>query len=281
MFPPKCTTLRGCIRSTGNMQDCLWPGAHSTQPSFCYILSLSLKPLQIIKSSGTLTHRHAVSSEQGIWIKSANSGLRPLSPRPFSLSLSPGWELISPGKARRKNRLAEGQGGEEGIGVKGNAQRSSWAFPWSAHSLLVPVPGGSVSVPCPSPALGSPPGLPRLGPAPAGSSPPPPCHGQQAAEPPVPTPGPLSPHGQPQLSPQPRSAAEPAPATPTWPVAAPALGLQLPACPRKQHGHPAAPAPGQAPGLQLPACPGALLPALPSTRQKHLLCFTRDEIFTQ
>ena len=40
MFPTKCATLRGCIRSTGNVQGCLWPGSHSTQPSFCYILSL-------------------------------------------------------------------------------------------------------------------------------------------------------------------------------------------------------------------------------------------------
>ena len=40
MFPTKCATLRGCIRSTGNVQGCLWPGSHSTQPSFCYILAL-------------------------------------------------------------------------------------------------------------------------------------------------------------------------------------------------------------------------------------------------
>jgi len=40
-----------------------------------------------------------------------------------------------------------------------------------------------------------------------------------------------------------------------------ASGLQLPACPGNQHGHPAAPAPGQAPGLQLPACSGVVLPA--------------------
>ena len=144
------------------------PCSHQNVPH-C-IKSTRKKHLQV-----TLTHRNAVSSEQGGCRKAAHSGLRPLSPHPFSLSLSPGWELISPGTDTREGHQPHrGTGRGEGSRGKDNAQRSSSAFPCSAHSPLVSVRRGSVSVPCPSPALGSPPGLPRLVPAPAGSSPSPP-----------------------------------------------------------------------------------------------------------
>jgi len=167
-------------------------------------------------------------------MKPAHSGLRPLSPCPFSLSLSPGWELTSPGKDNRAGHQPHrGTGRGEGSREKGNAQRSRSAFPCSAHSPLVPVPGGSVSVPGTSPAPDSPPALPQPGPAPAGSSLPPPWCGQQAAEPPVPAPGPRSPHGQPQPSPQSGPGAERTTATPTWPAAAPAPGLTASSMPRE------------------------------------------------
>jgi len=217
------------------------PYSHQNVPR-C-IKSTRKKNLQV-----TLTHRHTVSSEQGGCMKAAHSGLRPLSPHPFSLSLSPGWELTSPGKDTREGHQPHrGTGRGEGSRGKDNAHRSSSAFPCSAHSPLVPVPRGSVSVPCPSPALGSPPRLPRPGPAPAGSSPHPPgaTSRQQSPQCPPQGPAPLTGNPSPHLSwgldwilslphqhgwrqPLPGPTAPSMPREPTWPPSSPCPR----ACPR-------------------------------------------------